>query len=506
MVPTWSWDEMLDALARFRKLHGNCAVPHEFKVPATDAWPSALHGKRLGSFVFALHRRVEIAPHKLWNSLHSLGFKVNWFSATDLHALVNHEHQRLPVNAVIEALATYKKTYRYGAVHVEFQVPKNKSWPEEAHGLALADALAQLHEYELPVDIEASLRVHGCFVTSPPWEQLVGLLEAYQRLHGDFSTVLVDYIVPATTDWPQMWHGLELGCVTWRLGLRLLLLPADYQATFAELGYVFPAHDMWVHVFEAWATYQDLVRSGKLDQPLLPQLGYVVPIDDDLWPPTMAGMRLGYWVRELASAQALYLLAPATVDQLQRMTAPSPEAMAMTVDEARGGSDDHGMSVLDAFSEAECSWGDSESGLSDSELSESELPASELLDSEMETSDAETLVLGDDDDALSTSDGVTTDDDEDDDDEVATRSATEAPAVLTALAAAESAVHDENAMAAPSSDELECKPDPIQLRPRATRSLQTRSAVHSVAARVKEERPSSPRRLRPRLLVNRYRP
>ncbi|KDO35755.1 hypothetical protein SPRG_18897 [Saprolegnia parasitica CBS 223.65] len=86
----------------------------------------------------------------------------------------------------------------------------------------------------------------------------------------------------------------------------------------------------------------------------------------------------------------------------------------------------------------------------------------------------------------------------------ATSSAMEAPVVPTELAAVEPAVVNEHAVASSSSDDLECKPDPLPLRPRPQRSLQTRTVVRSVTTRVKEERASSPRRLRPRWLANRH--
>ncbi|KAG9405934.1 hypothetical protein AC1031_003850 [Aphanomyces cochlioides] len=194
------WQHNLEALTRFRQLHGHANVPMRFTVPNTADWPAAMHGLKLGNVV--THWRRYPLPEDRREALDALGF------------------QWRPLDAkwtkTIAALKAYKKIYGHTHVVKRFAVPSNDpQWPKAYWGFKLGYIVSSFRTRmdEMPAEHIEELDELG-FIWNPledRWDEAVLALRKYHALKGHLR-IPTSFCVPRNDpEWPESMWGLHLG-------------------------------------------------------------------------------------------------------------------------------------------------------------------------------------------------------------------------------------------------------------------------------------------------------
>lgn len=216
----------MPALRVYRTLHGHVHIPQAFTVPSDGDpgaidWPSELRGFRLGAMVN--HIRSSTGYHELVtqysSELAQLGFS---FSAND--TTWNDK--------IMPALQTFREVFGHCSVDVYFVIPSSAPWPSNVWGMRLgfiAQNIRGRGDYvDQVIRDSAKLEALGFTwnVTEAKWRRVI--LPSLTMFVEQFGHTNIDpeFVVPASSPWPEAAWGFKLGGFAALPDLRLRF--ADY--------------------------------------------------------------------------------------------------------------------------------------------------------------------------------------------------------------------------------------------------------------------------------------
>ncbi|KDO19662.1 hypothetical protein SPRG_15050 [Saprolegnia parasitica CBS 223.65] len=317
-LPTW----IVEALAEYRAVHGDCDVPPDFETPASQAEGS----QPLGKVVKSVRESRSVHDDDDVNVLDSLGF--NWTikkkdsEGRCLGRCTARDNQGrkankfVPWETLVEALEVF-----HGMMHslegmTDFHVVpracEKNIWPMAARDVVLASIIPWLRSQFYVLDDDICLRVHDLELHTdlPRWSVLMAHLNAYRRIHGH-CRVPIDFIVsPGTAGWPAEALELPLGVLAFKVGLQLTSLSDSKRTDLASVRFEFNTIDTWRNVLDALLVHRQLHGTVSVRQ------GFFVPCDKG-YPPSLWHRRLIFWVKRLFEARRLCLLTADTVSALE---------------------------------------------------------------------------------------------------------------------------------------------------------------------------------------------
>ncbi|GAB5370928.1 hypothetical protein AAMO2058_001535300 [Amorphochlora amoebiformis] len=200
------WEQVWEALLRYRDIHGNLLIPHSFVIPEDNPeWPSNLAGLKLGQKIRNMRSvgtHIKSRPERI-EMLNEIGFV--W------------DDNEFRWRQTLRALQKYKSIHGALNIPTDFIVPAEDPWDPICWGVSLGE---RVH----------NIRAHNLHIRSNParrkilddigfvWENddykfklTLEALEIYKKLTGHVS-VEQKFIVPHNdTNWPDYLWGLRLG-------------------------------------------------------------------------------------------------------------------------------------------------------------------------------------------------------------------------------------------------------------------------------------------------------
>ncbi|OQS07094.1 Carboxyvinyl-carboxyphosphonate phosphorylmutase, partial [Thraustotheca clavata] len=137
-----NWQLHLDALTRYKQLHGNLHVPYRFIIPQNDArWQSEAWNLSLGNIVHKLRQKAASLPAEQRIALETMGFvfggiknKISW---TDK----------------LNALQAFKTIHGHLNVPGQFKIPsQNLQWPENVWNMKLGAVVCNIRKASNSLD------------------------------------------------------------------------------------------------------------------------------------------------------------------------------------------------------------------------------------------------------------------------------------------------------------------------------------------------------------------
>ncbi|TMW57866.1 hypothetical protein Poli38472_013340 [Pythium oligandrum] len=287
------------AIAVFRAQNGHVVVPPSFRIPhEEDAWPTELHGARLGTMLMRLYTAIKNPEYRhLREQLVAMGLPP---SAVDWREF----HWR---ETTLAALTMYQRLHGDLYVPRSFVVPQDDAqWPRSTWGLALGRQVNTLRKKhtELP-DFQRKALDQLDFpwnVMEHKWNtRFLPALRRFYALHGH-SNVPQSFIVPTNDpEWlnlPQC-HGYRLGAAVNKVR-RGDAFTAQIETSLSELdavNFTFQSSDQhWrERVLPALETFYRLHNHCDI------HAYFIVPEDSSQWPKATHGMRLGFIVQNIRS-------------------------------------------------------------------------------------------------------------------------------------------------------------------------------------------------------------
>ncbi|RHY28379.1 hypothetical protein DYB32_006022 [Aphanomyces invadans] len=205
------WAVKIEALARYKALHGDLLVGGDFLVPDHDSrWPVFLWGKKLGVVVFDLRSgRDKLSPDQR-DELDAMGFV--WDAMADQWQLN------------LLGLQAFKALHGHLNIPRAFVVPvHDATWPEDVWALPLGNVVSAIRSGRTKPSPERRQALDKLgFVWHPLedlWNRKMDALETYRRLHGHIK-IPNAYVVPdRDAAWaPELWN-MKLGLVLQKIRL-----------------------------------------------------------------------------------------------------------------------------------------------------------------------------------------------------------------------------------------------------------------------------------------------
>uniref|UniRef100_A0A7S3K0M6 Helicase-associated domain-containing protein n=1 Tax=Aureoumbra lagunensis TaxID=44058 RepID=A0A7S3K0M6_9STRA len=292
----------LAALEAYASEHGDLVLPRNFRVPAREPYPPALHNANLDRAVYSIrfYRDLVADYPDRQAELRALGFV--W--------------QRLQpeFNLIVEALVVFKTIYGHLDIPVAFIVPSSKTnttelskWPLATHGMPLGRLCAQIrHRHDFVLDAQKWIQLDNLgFIWSAEHRRKTEIGDAlaiYRQLYGGNTIPRVAYVVPQDGQpkaeyWPKHLRGYRLGRRLYdsmrRGGLDLTTDKPLAAVTPIQNGNRTDRNfDLFAKALTVYVqTY------GHADVPQK----FCVPSDDEAWPRECAGMPLGSRVAQIRS-------------------------------------------------------------------------------------------------------------------------------------------------------------------------------------------------------------
>jgi len=216
---------VIEALLAYRRVHGDMAVPVDFRVPLeTDEFPVECRGMPLGRRCSQIRNRHDFVSSDAakWEQLDSIGF---------VWSLDRRKRDKLG-----DAIALYRRRYGTEKIPLAFVVPSGcggggeEDWPEALHGFPLG---RRAYDARRPASPQAR---------SDRFRVILAALEAYVRLHGD-ADVPRSFVVPDDDRaWPRACAGVPLGERVAQIRYKDYYLKGPHgperRAALANLGFV----------------------------------------------------------------------------------------------------------------------------------------------------------------------------------------------------------------------------------------------------------------------------
>ncbi|RLN20549.1 hypothetical protein BBJ28_00013621 [Nothophytophthora sp. Chile5] len=201
--------KVFPSLEVFHSKHGHCVVKRPFVVPSAPPWPEKAWGMRLGSVVNSIRSHGHYAAQVAQDRDRLIEMRFAWVRSD----AVWQEN-------VLPALVAFPAKFGHCRVPRDFVVPREASWPEQAHGLRLGQILVDIRSYhgtyfaqvgrdaDLLEEIGYDVRLHP-----KAWEQRVSpLLATYETLFPG-EEIPKDFVIPSMSQWPEKRWGVRLGII-----------------------------------------------------------------------------------------------------------------------------------------------------------------------------------------------------------------------------------------------------------------------------------------------------
>lgn len=295
------FEQLLDSMVIFKKVFGDYDIPVKFEVPASNPWPSHLHGLRLGRRLEKLLSSDDFFsayPEKV-KELSKLGFNPSIESLVDDWRVIH------------DAMKVYKAVYGNLRVASKYEVPDEPGWPRYCRSVKLGVRVAAIRSAGRYVkdhpkrkqdldDLGFEWRLRDSSNKHPVvddlFEQVYEALVCYKREVDEELNVPTDFIVPSSDPWPESTRGLTLGIhvQSVRAKDKLVYGHEERERRLNELGFQWEETGRTVFskkrfdiVYTALKAYKEVY--GNL---IVPQ-AFVVPTDDEFWPEEARGLKLG---------------------------------------------------------------------------------------------------------------------------------------------------------------------------------------------------------------------
>ncbi|RLN92082.1 hypothetical protein BBJ28_00010196 [Nothophytophthora sp. Chile5] len=199
--------QFLAAVEVFRKEQGNAAMEDTFVIPSRAPWPSKTWGLNLGRWLSRLRDKQRYNGHVAQAQSHLI--------EVGLRA-PEHSHGKWET-VILPALHTFAKTFGHCAVEPRFVVPSEAPWPKQTWGLRLGDLVASMErsgDYFREIGQNADRLAAFGFryrLADEPWREHVAPLLTILSTKFPHEIIPEDFVVPATTLWPEQVWGLKLG-------------------------------------------------------------------------------------------------------------------------------------------------------------------------------------------------------------------------------------------------------------------------------------------------------
>lgn len=302
-LPATVWRErVFPALETFAHVYSHTDIVTDFVVPHEPPWPTAAYGLALGYVVAHINAsglfEAELPAHKL--ALKTLGYR--W------EALFGRWSKQL-----LPALKRFYELHGHCDVPQMFQVPTtDATWPASTWGYRLGKQVSLMRRggrYALDVvDVLDELDSMGFsfnVLESTFVQKVMPALEAYAHLYGDCN-VPQGFVVPSDdTRWPKRSWGIKLGHVIRNIRSRKQHAEQveEHRERLAELGFVWRLNDtsMGMTTRDIVQPYLDIYAQlyGPGDVPR----DFVIPVNDELWPESSRGFRLGAWLQRYSERE-----------------------------------------------------------------------------------------------------------------------------------------------------------------------------------------------------------
>ncbi|KAJ0404666.1 hypothetical protein ATCC90586_002730 [Pythium insidiosum] len=311
---------LLRAVETFRARHGHALVPPRFVVPQDAAWPSELHGLRVGKWLRSAVRDSQLQP-----TLQVIDAVFASARGSD-YAEFHWRHTTLA------ALQAFTEIHGHPYVPRTFVVPleaAGERWPLATRALPLGHQVHALRKAYRAGSL-ARARVDALDALDFAWDvmehkwstRFLPALRRFHALHGHCD-VPQSFVVPSEGEAVAQWgdlpacHGYRLGAAVnhVRLGDSFALQVATHQRELEALGFARSSSD------HQWSARRELEALGfarsssdhQWSARVLPALeaysrlhghchvpvAFSVPLDDARWPEGTRGMRLGFIVQNI---------------------------------------------------------------------------------------------------------------------------------------------------------------------------------------------------------------
>eukprot|EP01036_Dinobryon_divergens_P031941 gene31941-41435_t len=246
--------QILEAISIFGDVYNDFQIPVKFEVPASDPWPSSLHGLRLGKrleHILSSQEFFDKHPEKV-KEISRLGFNPSTSSLVDDWDLI------------IRSMVVFKEIYGNLRIGAKFSVPDEEPWPKAARniGLKLGVRVAAMRsagryvkdhpERKAELDamgFEWRLRenTHRQQVGAETFQLIVEALKFYKENVDSRMNIQSSFVVPVGEEseetgdvvWPTELQGMKLGSIVQdiREDGKMVFGYADRMQKLNELGF-----------------------------------------------------------------------------------------------------------------------------------------------------------------------------------------------------------------------------------------------------------------------------
>jgi hypothetical protein len=305
-------EQIIEAIYIFKKVYGDLNISTKFEVPASDMWPSYLHGLRLG-------KRLEkiLSTQEFFDDYPDY---VNEIKKTGFEPRVETLFDDWKV--IYESLKVYKDVFGDLRVPAKFVVPDEEPWPRLTRNLKLGVKVAAIRSAarfvkdrrDRKADLDAlgfewRIRDHTYKQqqNEESFDKVYSALIHYKKNVDDNLLVPIDYVVPKGEGWPEDCWGIKLGDIVQSIREKdkLVYGHKDREKKLAELGFQWEESKREIHSRKSFdAIYSALVTYKELfDNVMVPQ-SFVIPSELP-WPENTWGLKLGARVNAMRAQGSL---------------------------------------------------------------------------------------------------------------------------------------------------------------------------------------------------------
>lgn len=212
------FDQILEAIEKFKALHGSLDIPLRFVIPASTVWPKELHGFQLGRRLEQLQTSNDFYREHSdkVEALAKLGWDMRRSKLVDEWIIAQR------------GLKTYKQIYGDTRVPVKFVVPDESPWDPVCRNDLLGVRVSTMRstgryvkenparKAELDaMGFEWAVRGLGsnerAKIEDERFDKVLQTLRLYQEKHGHDAILPPDFVVPNDPSWPKYLHNFSAG-------------------------------------------------------------------------------------------------------------------------------------------------------------------------------------------------------------------------------------------------------------------------------------------------------
>lgn len=285
--PSIKFEDVRDALIKFKELEEHSQVPCDFRIPREDnRYPEHVRGMHLGSAVHGAQINGLYEQHH--NELKELGVNFKIIGAF-----------QASFDVIYDAAVAYNQVQSNLSVPYNFIVPCSPAYSKNTWGLELGYALYLIRTDKLYKERKHKLLSLGLSVsvnTPSSFPTVFEALKAYQTVHGDLL-VPRNFVVPQGDDrYPDDTWGKNLGKIVQHIRNKGGF--PEHRQALIDLGINFEVekNDCWNFLTQI---YPSLKAYKVIHGDLLVPESYEVPQDDKRYHVDTWGMKLGISVKNI---------------------------------------------------------------------------------------------------------------------------------------------------------------------------------------------------------------